>query len=64
MIIQIFFIFRGYFLDDFLNQYNKVIDVTELQYFTQCSWMFEGNLKLTSNCLGTFDYCGRSIIIG
>jgi hypothetical protein len=36
MFIQIFFIFQGYVVDDFSNQYNKVIDVTKLQYFTQC----------------------------
>ncbi len=64
MLIKKKFIFRGYFLDDFLNQYNKVVDVTELQYFTQCSWMFEGNLKLTFKCLRTLDCCGRSTIIG
>jgi len=49
MFIQFFFIFQGYVLDNFLNQYNKVVDVTKLQYFTQCSWMFEGNLKLMPN---------------
>jgi len=35
--IQFFFIFQGYVLDDFSNQYDKVVDVTKLQYFTQCS---------------------------
>jgi hypothetical protein len=41
-----FFIFQGYVLNDFLNQYNIIANVTKLQYFTQCSWMFKGNLKL------------------
>jgi hypothetical protein len=47
MFIQFFFIFQGYVLNDFLDQFNIVIDVTKLQYFTQCFWMFKGNLKLT-----------------
>ncbi len=42
-----FFIFCGYILSDFLNQYNKVTNVTKLQNFTQYSWMFEGKLMLT-----------------
>jgi hypothetical protein len=46
MFIQFFFIFRVYVLDGFSNQFHRVIDVTKLLYFTQCSWMFEGNLKL------------------
>jgi hypothetical protein len=42
MFIQKKFTFQGYVSDDFLNKYNKVVDVTKLQYP-----MFEGNLKLT-----------------
>jgi hypothetical protein len=42
-----FFIFWGYVLNDFLNQYNIVANVTKLQNFTQYSWMFEGKLMLT-----------------
>jgi hypothetical protein len=38
-----FFIFQGYVLDDFLNQYNKVVDVIVPMLHP----MFEGNLKLT-----------------
>ncbi len=40
------FIFQGYVLNDFSNQFNRVANVTKLQYFTQSSWMLEGNLKL------------------
>jgi hypothetical protein len=50
MFIQFFFIFQGYVLNDFLNQFNIVIDVTKLQYFTQCSLKL--TLKLSKNTQG------------
>ncbi len=39
--------FQGHVPENFLNQYNIVVDVTKLQNVTQCSWMFEGTLMLT-----------------
>jgi hypothetical protein len=47
MLIKCFFIFQGYVLNDFSNQYNIVANVTKLHNFTQCFWMFEGELMLT-----------------
>jgi hypothetical protein len=46
MLINYFFIFQGYVLNDFSNQYNRIANVTKLQNFTQSSWMFEGELML------------------
>jgi len=34
-------------LDYYSNQYNKIADVTKLQYITLCSWMVEGKLMLS-----------------
>jgi hypothetical protein len=46
----------------FVYQYKTIIDVTKLENFTQCPWMFEAKIKF-KHYPRTPNGCGRSIAI-